>query len=89
MYEHTFYLMQKLQLYINFYFGIGIPYKFLYEESLYSKIPALATLGLGFHVYVMVMGNPGLVRGPDLEVAVHNVAEPVTQPKTRLNTGRT
>ena len=37
----------------------------------------------------VVMGNPGLVRGPDLEVAVHNVAEPVTQPKTRLNTGRT
>jgi hypothetical protein len=28
------------------------------------------------------MGNPGLKCGPDLEVAVHNVAEPVTQPKT-------
>ena len=40
-------------------------------------------------LYIVVMGNPGLVLGPDLEVAVHNVAEPVTQPKTRLNTGRT
>ena len=38
---------------------------------------------------MVVMGNPGLVHGPDLEVAVHNVAEPVTQPKTGLNTGRT
>ena len=37
----------------------------------------------------VVMGNPSLVRGPDLKVAVHNVAEPVTQPKTGLNTGRT
>jgi hypothetical protein len=27
--------------------------------------------------------------GPDLEVAVHNVAEPVTQPKTGLNAGGT
>jgi hypothetical protein len=41
------------------------------------------------HLLEMVMGNPGLVRGPDLEVAVHNVAEPVTLPKTGLNTGRT
>ena len=40
-------------------------------------------------ILIVVMGNPGLVRGPDLEMAVHNVAEPVTQPKTGLNTGRT
>ena len=38
---------------------------------------------------IVVMGNPSLVHGPDLEVAVHNVADPVTQPKTGLNTGRT
>ena len=37
----------------------------------------------------LVMSNPGLVRGPDLEVVVPNVAEPVAQPKTGLNTGRT
>ena len=34
------------------------------------------------HPISLVMGNPGLECGPDLEVAVHNVAEPVTQPKT-------
>jgi hypothetical protein len=37
----------------------------------------------------MVMGNPSLECGPYLEVAVHNVAEPVTQPKTGLNASRT
>ena len=37
----------------------------------------------------LVMGNPGLQCGPDLEVAVHHVAEPVTQPKTGLNAGGT
>ena len=40
-------------------------------------------------IMTMVMGNPGLECGLDLEVAVHNVAEPVTQPKTRLNAGGT
>ena len=44
---------------------------------------------VSYFPYRLVMGNPGLVHGPDLEVAVHNVAEPVTQPKTGLNAGRT
>jgi hypothetical protein len=39
--------------------------------------------------FSLVMGNPGLDCGPNLEVAVHNVAELVTQPKTGLNAGRT
>ena len=38
---------------------------------------------------ILVMGNPGLECRPDLEVAVHNVAEPVTQPKTGLSAGGT
>jgi hypothetical protein len=38
---------------------------------------------------LLVMGNPGLECGPDLEVPVHNVAEPVAQPKIRLNAGGT
>jgi hypothetical protein len=36
-----------------------------------------------------VIGNPGLEFGSDLEVEVHSVAEPVTQPITGLNAGRT
>jgi len=32
---------------------------------------------------------PGLECGPDLEVAVHNVAEQMTQPTTGLNAGGT
>ena len=39
---------------------------------------------VSYFPYRLVMGNPGLVHGPDLEVAVHNV-----QPKTGLNAGRT
>jgi len=30
--------------------------------------------------YILVMGNPSLGCGPDLDVAVQYVAEPVTQP---------
>ena len=37
----------------------------------------------------LVMGNPSLGCGPDLDVAVQYVAEPVTQPKTGLNAGET
>ena len=31
---------------------------------------------VSYFPYRLVMGNPGLVHGPDLEVAVHNVADP-------------
>jgi len=35
------------------------------------------------------MGNPVCSADRILEVAVRNVAEPMTQPKTRLHAGRT
>jgi hypothetical protein len=65
---------------------------FLTEVFTLNSDPIRQTLGMvGLPVerLIMVMGNPGLDCGPDLEVAVHNVAEPVTQPKTGLNAGRT
>jgi len=56
-------------------------------KKVFSITPCLWQIHI-IHTILIVMGNPGL-EGPVLEVAVHNVAEPVTQPKTGLNAGGT
>jgi len=42
---------------------------------------------MGIVLALFGIGGPSLECGLDLEVAVHNVAEPVTQPTTRMLAG--
>jgi hypothetical protein len=48
-----------------------------------------AFIFMGIVLTLFGIGGPSLECGLDLEVAVHNAAEPVTQPTTGPNTGRT
>jgi hypothetical protein len=58
-------------------------------DTKYLGFTPCAFLFMGIVLALFGIGGPSLECRPDLEVAVHNVAESLTQPTTRLNAGRT